>query len=246
MESTASRFFGRLDVRSGSRCLWAGIVLLGAVGPVAAAPPPREPVLLHAVSVESAPLDPMVFDLMTRELNILFAEAGVRVAWRRTRPSGTVVWRQTSPGGEATRQELRVVFTASSGRGADAGQPILASALPSGPAPTVWVYTPNVIAALDLQANTPAQAFAAQRALGVALGRVMAHELIHLLVPEEPHGTGVMIACIRLAELDHRRPTLDRQLASALTAAARSWRARGGAPQKTVASHDSGNGKEQR
>jgi hypothetical protein len=185
----------------------------------------------------------MVFDLMTRELNVLFAEAGVRVSWRRTRPSGTVVWRQTPSGGEATRHELRVVFTASSGRGADAGQPILASALPSGPAPTVWVYTPNVIAALDLQANTPVQAFVAQRALGVALGRVMAHELIHLLVPEEPHGTGVMIACVRFADLDHRRPTLGSRLAGALTAAAQSWRARGATPQKMVASRDSANGR---
>jgi hypothetical protein len=198
---------------------WIGVVFLAAAGPVAGAPLGPEPVRLRAAGIELTRLSPLTFELMTQELSILLENAQVRLDWRKARASG-----ETAP------DELRVVFLASAGRGAHAGRPILAASGQAGPAPTVWVYTPTVLAALGLRPAALLDSFEAQRALGVALGRALAHELVHLLAPEVPHGEGVMAARFHLVALDHARPALDEPSAVALAAAARSWHARGGPP----------------
>jgi hypothetical protein len=198
---------------------WIGVVLLAAAGPMAAAPLTREPVRLRAAGIELARLSPLTFELMTQELSVLLEGAEVRLDWRTSRASG-----ETAP------DELRVVFLDSAGRGAHAGRPMLAASGQAGPAPTVWVYTPTVMAALGLKPAALLDSFEAQRTLGVALGRALAHEVVHLLAPEVPHGDGVMAARLNLAALDHARPALDEPSAVSLAAAARSWHTRGGPP----------------
>jgi hypothetical protein len=91
---------------------------------------------------------------------------------------------------------------------------------------------PTVRAALGLPVATRLESFLAQRAMGVALGRVLAHELVHLLAPEIPHGTGVMAARFRLTELGQGVMILDPASARALTLAARAWEDRGGPPSE--------------
>jgi hypothetical protein len=196
---------------------WIGVVLLAGAGSLATSPADAEPVRLRVAAIELARLSPLTFELMTQELSVLLDVADVRLGWRRARPSGV-----TAP------DELRVVFLDSAGRGAHAGRPILAASGQAGPAPTVWVYVPTVLAALGLKPKDPLDSFEAQRVLGLALGRALAHELVHLLAPEVPHGEGVMAARVRLAALEHVRPALDRPSSVALAAAARSWQARGG------------------
>ncbi|HYN02514.1 MAG TPA: hypothetical protein VE359_08720, partial [Vicinamibacteria bacterium] len=47
---------------------------------------------------------------------------------------------------------------------------------------------------------------AASRALAIALGRVVAHELVHALAPSVPHGTGLMSATLTTRQL--RAPSI--------------------------------------
>ena len=198
--------------------MWVGVGLLFAAVPVHGAPRHHDDsVRLRAVAIELTTLCPVTFELMTRELSTLLEETGLRLDWRRDRPSGAT-----------TAEELRFVFLDSPGRGAHAGQPVLAASGQSGPAPTVWVYTPSVRAALPARYTAHSDSFDARRCLGVALGRVLAHELVHLLAPEVPHGRGVMAARVRLEAMDSVQPLLDASSAVALAAAARRWRARGG------------------
>lgn len=201
--------------------LLGGAVLVAA--PVPGAEPPGSGVTLRASAIEFATVPAPSFELMTRELDALLAGTGVRLRWRRAGPTG-----------ETSADELRVVFLDAPGRGAHADRPILAASGPAAPAPTIWVYMPTVAAALDLPGPTPLQSFLGRRALGVALGRVLAHELVHLLAPEVPHGTGVMAPRFRLAELGSGRMAYDNASARALANAAAAWYRRGGPPPEEV------------
>jgi hypothetical protein len=174
---------------------------------------------LRVAAVELANVPSLSFETMVVQLDALLAGSGVRLLWRRS-----------GPGEETARDELRVVFLGAPGRGAHAGHPILAASGPTGPAPTVWVYMPTVRAALGLPRATRFESFLAQRAMGVALGRVLAHELVHLLAPQVPHGTGVMAPRFRLTELGRGAMALDGTCARALLVAARAWEERGGPP----------------
>jgi hypothetical protein len=173
-----------------------------------------EPVPLTAAAIEVARVPPVAFDIMQQELAALLEPTGVRLVWRRAGPSG-----ETSP------EELRVVFLGGPARGLHAGRGVLAATLPTGPAPTIWVYTPTVVESLGPAADGPATP-RARRALGLALGRILAHELVHVLAPEIPHGHGVMAERFRLVALDQTRPVLSPLSARALEHGARAWVAR--------------------
>jgi hypothetical protein len=202
----------------GAALIGASVALVAPPSPAAELPAPG--VILRAAAIELATLPPLSFQLMTLELDALLAEAGVGLQWRRARPNG-----------ETSAEEIRVVFLDASGRGAHAERPVLAASGPAGPAPTIWVYTPTVHAALARPGPAAAaQPFPAQRDLGIALGRVLAHELVHLLAPEVPHGTGVMAPCFHLTELGSGRMAYDSGCVRALATAADAWHRRGGPP----------------
>jgi len=171
----------------------------------------EKPVPLAAAAIEVARVPPVAFDIMQRELAALLEPTGVRLVWRRAGPSG-----------ETSREELRVVFLDGPARGLHAGKGVLAATLPTGPAPTIWVYTPTVVESLGPAADGPATP-RARRALGLALGRILAHELVHVLAPEIPHGHGVMAERFRLVALEQTRPVLSPLSARALEHGARAW-----------------------
>jgi hypothetical protein len=181
-----------------------------------AAPAVRVPV----AGFDLVGLRTLTVEAMTMELNDLLAVAGVRLDWRWT-PPGT----QTAP------DELSVVFLDSAGRGGASGHPVLANTATghSGLSPVVWVYCPSVVGALGLRTDTR-RAFLAERGLGVALGRVVAHELVHALAPEVPHGSGLMAPALRPDALRGPPLALDVRSAATLNAAARSWLRWGGPP----------------
>jgi hypothetical protein len=47
-------------------------------------------------------------------------------------------------------------------------------------------------------------------AVGMAIGRVIAHEVVHALVPWLPHGTGLMSSQLTWRQLTGKAPTVAR------------------------------------
>ena len=61
----------------------------------------------------------------------------------------------------------------------------------------------------------------ASRALAIALGRVVAHELVHALAPSVPHGTGLMSAALTTRQLTAPSIPFDPEVGLAVQAALR-------------------------
>ncbi len=117
------------------------------------------------------------------EASRILDSVGVSVAWRRGRAEEA-----------ALRGEIRVIVV-DRGVTTPSGAIVLGSTS-SRPneLPFLWVHLPGVRAALGEREN-PCQAsfeLLDRRRLGVALGRVIAHEVVHTLAPGLPHGVGLM------------------------------------------------------
>ncbi|HYN05210.1 MAG TPA: hypothetical protein VE359_22365, partial [Vicinamibacteria bacterium] len=114
----------------------------------------------------------------------------------------TVSWRRGDASELARPGEVRVILldrTATS-----FGKAVLGATPPRFEvAPFVWVHVPSVrgVIGLDPRGSVFALSPAASRALAIALGRVVAHELVHALAPSVPHGTGLMSATLTTRQL---------------------------------------------
>ncbi len=201
------------------RCPW----LVLAAWPLAASPPARaEPqpatlARLRAVEIDFASLAPLTRTVMRHELGLVLAPAALAFSWRRA-----------SPAGETDRDELRLVLLRSTGLGTDRGA--LGSTARQGQvAPTIWVYVPEVALTLGLDPEAVATSLEAQRLVGMALGRVVAHEVVHALAPDVGHGgASVMRPRLHASHLTSGRQALESDCAVALAAGARAWLASGG------------------
>jgi hypothetical protein len=184
-----------------------------------AEPPTTERVLVRAAEIDFASLAPLTRGVMRHELASLLAPASLGLSWRRTPPHG-----------ETDADELRVVLMRTAGRGTDRGA--LGSARARGPAAaTVWVYVPTVAAALDLELEGLATSLDAQRRMGLALARVLVHEVVHALAPHVDHArAGLMRPSLHPAQLEAGRAALEGDCVTALASGARDWLARAPLP----------------
>jgi hypothetical protein len=82
---------------------------------------------------------------------------------------------------------------------------------------------PHVRAAVGVPPDQPlAAAPPSERlAVGVAIGRVIAHEVVHALVPWLPHGTGLMSSQLTWRQLTEEAPSVDAEVTLAFRAALR-------------------------
>jgi hypothetical protein len=128
------------------------------------------------------------------EVSRLLAEMGVTSSWRKAEP------------GELARPgEVRVIFLNLPG-GHPTGLPVLgATPTRSDDTPHVWIHVPSVGEAVGLQRYKAGALLelSEERRLGIGLARVVAHEVVHALVPTLPHGKGLMA------------PQLDRRMLTA-------------------------------
>ena len=87
--------------------------------------------------------------------------------------------------------------------------------------PVVWIHTGSVLATLGLPPDFPILdlPLRARRDLGVALGRVVAHEVVHVLVPSLKHGRGLMSPMLTPGTLTSARLSLDPGAAELVRAA---------------------------
>jgi hypothetical protein len=206
--------------RVGAHVVVAGLVCGPVAGALAGEPeragPQRNAAQLGAVTVDLAGVRPLSLEVMHRELAARLADSGLSFRWRRATPRD-----------EIARDEIKVVFLDSTGLGADRGKGILGSA--GRRVQTIWIYYPNVLTTLRRRADWLSTSLADQRAVGLALGRILAHEVIHVLLPELPHTPGsLMAASLNGDRLERAAPPLEAS-AVELQAGARAWlSARGG------------------
>ena len=128
------------------------------------------------------------------EVERLLGEMGIACRWRRSEP------------GELARPgEVRVIFLNLAGAH-PTGLPVLgATPVRADETPHVWVHVPSVGEAVGVErfrAGTLLE-LSAERRMGIGLARVVAHEVVHALVPALPHGKGLMA------------PRLDRRMLTA-------------------------------
>ena len=126
-------------------------------------------------------------------------EVGLAEARGVLEPFGVgLVWRCGPPATESSEDEIRVVPLARR-LGEKAGRRILAATGTRDGLRTVWLDWAGMLWLVGLDADTLASTLPlVKRRLGVALGRVLAHELIHALLPDLPHAShGLMDEALR-------------------------------------------------
>ena len=146
------------------------------------------------------------------EATELLARMGVSVSWRRS----------TSP--EVIRTGELWVTVLGDGTQRASGPLVLgATQKRQSPASVVWVRVPNVRAALGIPRNRSVESLTPveRHRLAVALGRVVAHEVVHARVPALPHGTGLMSGTLTRRQLTADSIAFEPEVAFALQAALR-------------------------
>jgi len=159
-------------------------------------------------------------DLPSTTLKAIEAEAGAILAPAGEGPR----WRRSQPGAELETGVVPVVLLA--GRHPVPGRPgaVLGGIETRAPVPAAWVYVGATLRAIGATLPPRSMDPASQRALGVALGRVIAHELVHAMAPRRAHVTiGLMEATWDQGSLLGVRPRLDAASAAAFRAGARRW-----------------------
>lgn len=133
-----------------------------------------------------------------------------------------VVWRQGNVRDASRPGEIRIILVDRLRVKPTTGAPILGAA-PSRlrEQPFVWVHVKSVRAALGLGVTGPAQNLpvSSRRDLGVALGRVIAHEVVHALAPDVEHSKELMSESLQPTELTGPRLRVEPEVAVAVQAA---------------------------
>lgn len=135
-----------------------------------------------------------------------------------------VVWRQGDGRSAARPGEIRIILLDRLHLRPDTGSPVL-GATPSDrrQAMFAWIHVKSVRAALGLAVDAPSQGLdvGKRRDLGVALGRVIAHEVVHALAPSVHHGEELMSEYLCATELTGPSLRVEASVADALRAALR-------------------------
>lgn len=134
---------------------------------------------------------PCSFDDVGREVTRIFQRVGVDVTWR---PLGT---RDAAP------PEIMVVFLDAGPPGSVPVNAMGATHRDQRRQPALWVLLCSVRRALGLDPTSGRAAHGfPKRLFARALGRVVAHEAIHILAPAHPHATqGLMHHCLGRSDL---------------------------------------------
>ena len=183
----------------------------GKARPSRLVPAPSGPpaVLLVWLDVSSAAVG---LDGVARsEVRSILEKAGLDIVWRR------------GSGAEAARLgEIRIILVDRLLIRRDSGRPVL-GATPTEVRghPFVWIHVGSVRAALGLpqSSSTNDLPVLARRNLGVALGRVIAHEIVHALVPSLRHGGALMAESLKREHLTASRLSVDPAVALLVRAA---------------------------
>jgi hypothetical protein len=171
---------------------------------------------LRLVWIDVLDLAPFAFPFATREAAAILAEAGVATAWTLATPST-----------ETGVDELRILLLGEPVARARLSRRVMGCTRRDGNPRATWVYLSTVLWALGLPSQAARGLLAReQEEVGRALGRVVAHEIVHALVPDLPHRqdglmaghlTRVLLVCSRVSLTPHEGRALRARLASSKT-----------------------------
>jgi hypothetical protein len=179
------------------------------------AEPARE--ALRLALVDCAEVPAIAERVLEAEARAILAPHGRQLRWRRVRPQAEL------EAGEVPVILLAGEYPVRRDRGA-----VLGGFEPRAVPPAVWVYTRAVGRVIGLPGPPPTADLAAQRALGVALGRVVAHEVVHAVAPELSHTkAGLMAPVYDRQALVGPRPRLDPAMTAGYRAGLARWLASG-------------------
>jgi hypothetical protein len=109
--------------------------------------------------------------------------------------------------------------------GREKSENVFASVSPTNDLATIWVCVPNLVAAPAVR--RPGQSGADPRRLGVGLGRVIVHELIHLANPQLRHGReGLFCSTLNRKQLVDARGHIEPAAEESLRRAWSRWASR--------------------
>jgi len=152
----------------------------GTAGDIARASSPR----LRLVWIDVLGSASYAFASATREATAILGDAGV-----------ATVWTVATPSTETTDDELKILVLGDAGEGSRRSRRIMGCTHRGEHSRTTWVYLSSVLWALGLQSPAGWGLLAReQEEVGRALGRVVAHEIVHVVAPDLPHSRDGLMA----------------------------------------------------
>lgn len=143
------------------------------------------------------------------EAKRLLAGMGLDVRWRVCRPDELAI-----------AGEVRVILLDRGAVTARRASVLGATPRTPGEQPHLWVHVPGVRASLGLGPRDASLAeFPARCRVGVAIGRVIAHEVVHVVAPGVPHGRGLMASRFSTRELTTGETPVEPEVALAVRTA---------------------------
>jgi hypothetical protein len=174
------------------------------------------------------PVSVVVVDLAHLEgvpLEVAFAEADSFLDPLRLRVS----WTMAKAGRQIPHSPLRVVLLGRRPCGREKSKSVFAFVTPANDASTIWVCVPNLMAAREVRG--PDGSWADPRLLGLGLGRVIVHEIIHLADPGLEHRkSGLFCSTLNQKALVGTRGEVEPAVEEALRRAWTRWADQSDAP----------------
>jgi hypothetical protein len=134
---------------------------------------------LQLVWIDVVDSAPFAYPTASREASAILGDAGVESTW--------VLGDSTTV---TTENELKVVLMSGAANGARLPERVMGGTRKGQQSRTTWIYLSNVLWALDLAGRTPSELTTLEKEeVARALGRVVAHEIVHAVAPDLPHSS---------------------------------------------------------
>jgi hypothetical protein len=154
---------------------------------------------LRLIWFDPALAAPFAYSGVSGEVRSILGAAGV-----------DVMWNKRAPGPLAPGEIAVILLNAEPSR--VAFRPDVMGCVIKGDGPSIlWVNLTTVARMLGLDARSRiAWSGRERQQVATALGRVVAHEIVHVIAPQLPHATrGLLSATLNRSHLVHQRPLLD-------------------------------------
>jgi hypothetical protein len=177
---------------------------------VPAAPPTiAPPTALRLLWFDPKDVFPPAFDIASREVRRIFRDVGVDLRFERGNAGVDF--------GDGTTLDIPVILLGQDPMRSRASQNVMGLVpRPSDGTRVVWIFLSPVSLTLGYDPRSPRVTPRQANELGLALARVVAHEVVHAIIPDEPHASsGLMHHSMDRSFLLGQKARIDRDCARA-------------------------------